>query len=44
MHAFSFFFFFIVFSQIWNMLIINIPHNLKTTQQVEIQEVSQLGT
>ena len=35
-----FVFFFYNFSQIWNMLIINIPHNLETTQKVEMQVVS----
>ena len=41
---YAFFDFFIVFSQIWNMFIINIPHNSKITQQVEMQEVSRPDT
>ena len=43
MHVLIFFFFY-NFSQIWNMLIINIPHNSKTNQQVKMQEVSQPDT
>ena len=35
---------FFSFLQIWNILIINIPHNSKTTQQVEMQEVSRPRT
>ena len=32
------------FSQIWNMPIINIPHSSKTTQQVEMKNVSLADT
>ena len=41
---FACFDFFSSFSQIQNILIINIPHNSETTQLVEIQEVSQSNT
>ena len=35
MHVLNFY----IFSQIWNMRIINILHNSKTSQQVEMLEV-----